>query len=296
MEYTLNTINDHSDDALEFARWLGREGFIQTRNRHCRACGGELKLEASAVFAQDGVAMRCSNQDCRQRFSVRQDSFFQPTTLSLKKQMQMMVLFCADSTVGATQRSLKVSNKAAVNFFDNCRGVWSDDLRDHPITFPDAGEFEVDECKIQRVHDQKLNVYFNQWVGGIYHRETRRVLLYRLPNRSAAVMIPPVLNHVPLHSFVYSDEHASYFQLRDHNYEHYTVNHSAGEYERDEDVGGGEIIHVHINSMEGIFSLVRRRLAYKSRRNVNRIDIILQEIMYRRSGRSLFDPFKWFRE
>ena len=48
----------------------------------------------------------------------------------------------------------------------------------------------------------------------------------------------------------------------------------------------------HNNTCEGVNSLIRRRLAYRSRRTMDYLDLILSEIVYRMSGRSLFDPFK----
>ena len=56
-------------------------------------------------------------------------------------------------------------------------------------------------------------------------------------------------------SLIYSDEYTIYNQLKNWGYEHKSVNHSQGEYARDEDGDGhGE---VHVNTMEGCWSLLR---------------------------------------
>lgn len=54
---------------------------------------------------------------------------------------------------------------------------------------------------------------------------------------------------------VYTDEYNIYCRLPEWGYEHKTVNHGAGEYARDED--GDGFHEVHVNTMEGFWSLLR---------------------------------------
>lgn len=54
---------------------------------------------------------------------------------------------------------------------------------------------------------------------------------------------------------VYTDEYNIYSRLTDWGYEHLTVNHSEGEYARDAD--GDGVNEVHVNTMEGFWSLLR---------------------------------------
>lgn len=299
MEYTVAIINDHARDEVEFVRWLGEEGFLDIEGRTCDMCDADLKLEGSTHFKGDGAAMRCSNNHCKRRYSVRTGSFFYPSPLPLRKQLEMLVLFCADATIAATRRVVEVSKPTVINFFDNCRGVWSDELQHRPITFTDPGEYEIDETIIKRVRDEEHNTLVCVWVSGIYSRDTDQCLLYRVADRSAESLIPPILTRVPRHSLTYTDDLTTYLALRRHRFQHYTVNHSAGIYERKVNIGDNahpDYVSVHINTMEGIFSFLRRRLTYKARRNLQRLDMILKEIMYRNSGRSLFAPFKRFRQ
>ena len=103
----------------------------------------------SKHYLRDEVVVRCHNQRCRAYHSIRSGSFFQPSPLSLKQQMQLLTLFTADATVSSAARALGIGRKAVTNFFDNSRGVWSDFLTWDPIEFADCGEFEVDECLIR---------------------------------------------------------------------------------------------------------------------------------------------------
>src|SRR6516165_530199 len=56
-------------------------------------------------------------------------------------------------------------------------------------------------------------------------------------------------------SVVYTDEYDIYHRLTEWGYEHHTVCHAAGEFARDED--GDGFCEVHVNTMEGFWSLLR---------------------------------------
>ena len=90
---------------------------------------------------------------------------------------------------------------------------------------------------------------------------------------------------------MYTNKWRSYRPLRSHEYIHFSVNHSKLEYAHKEQFGE-QILNVHINTMEGVNHEIRQRFSNKSSRNTERMDLILNEIMYRRSGRSLYHAFK----
>ena len=75
----------------------------------------------SKHYRRDEVVVRCHNQRCRSYHSIRSSSFFQPSPLSLKQQMQLLTLFTADATVSLAARALGIGRKAVTNFFDNSR-------------------------------------------------------------------------------------------------------------------------------------------------------------------------------
>jgi transposase-like protein len=70
------------------------------------------------------------------------------------------------------------------------------------------------------------------------------------------VTIRPIIEHfVEKGSIVYTDEYDIYNRLPRWDYQHKTVNHGNGEYARDED--GDGFHEVHVNTMEGFWSLLR---------------------------------------
>ena len=68
--------------------------------------------------------------------------------------------------------------------------------------------------------------------------------------------IQPIITHsLQPDTLVYTDEYAIYGRLEAWGYRHLTVNHAQGEYARDDD--HDDFCEVHINTMEGFWSLLR---------------------------------------
>src|SRR3954471_8885165 len=81
------------------------------------------------------------------------------------------------------------------------------------------------------------------------------VVLHLLANVRQATIKPLILASVTLGSLINTDEYAIYGRLPEWGFGHKTVNHGQGEYARDED--GDGFREVHVNTMEGIWSLLR---------------------------------------
>jgi transposase len=81
------------------------------------------------------------------------------------------------------------------------------------------------------------------------------VKLTVVPNVQQKVIQPIIQKTIQVGSTVYTDEYNIYDKMTQWGYEHKTVNHSNGEYARDED-GDGKY-EVHCNTQECIWSLLR---------------------------------------
>ena len=76
-----------------------------------------------------------------------------------------------------------------------------------------------------------------------------------LANMQQKTIEPLIKQFVAVDAQVYTDEYNIYRRLAQWGYVHNTVNHGAGEHARDED--GDGFHEVHINTMEGCWSLLR---------------------------------------
>ena len=81
------------------------------------------------------------------------------------------------------------------------------------------------------------------------------VVLRMLENVQQQTIAPIIRACVTEGARFYTDEYDIYNRLPEWGYEHRSVGHSRGEYARDED--GDGLHEIHVNTMEGIGSLLR---------------------------------------
>ena len=91
-------------------------------------------------------------------------------------------------------------------------------------------------------------------VLGLLQRDGE-VVIQMLPNVQQVTIQPVITKTVAPGSMLYTDEYDIYNRLPEWGYEHKCVNHSAGEYARDDD--GDGFHEVHVNTLEGFWSLLR---------------------------------------
>ena len=81
------------------------------------------------------------------------------------------------------------------------------------------------------------------------------VFIQMLPNVQQVTIKPVMTKVIKPGTLIFTDEYDIYARLPEWGYSHKSVNHSAGEYARDED--GDGFHEVHVNTMEGFWSLLR---------------------------------------
>ena len=81
------------------------------------------------------------------------------------------------------------------------------------------------------------------------------VVIRMFENVQTMTIEPLIKATIASGSLVYTDEYGIYNALENCRYRHKTVCHGAGEYARDED--GDGFCEVHVNTMEGFWSLLR---------------------------------------
>ncbi len=81
------------------------------------------------------------------------------------------------------------------------------------------------------------------------------VVIRMLANVQLATIRPIIESVIAPDAVVYTDEYDIYARLECWGYGHQTVCHSKGEYARDED--GDRFFEIHVNTMQGVWSLLR---------------------------------------
>ena len=82
-----------------------------------------------------------------------------------------------------------------------------------------------------------------------------QVVIHLLANVKQQTIEPFIKDTIASGTLVYTDEYSMYACLETWGYDHKRVNHGRGEYARDED--GDGFCEVHVNTMEGFWSLLR---------------------------------------
>jgi transposase-like protein len=82
-----------------------------------------------------------------------------------------------------------------------------------------------------------------------------QVVINLLANVKQKTIEPLIKDTIMPGTLIYTDEYSIYARLDGWGYEHKRVNHGRGEFARDED--GDGLCEVHVNTMEGFWSLLR---------------------------------------
>jgi transposase-like protein len=82
-----------------------------------------------------------------------------------------------------------------------------------------------------------------------------QVVINLLANVKQKTIEPLIKDTIMPGTLIYTDEYSIYARLDVWGYEHKSVNHGRGEFARDED--GDGLCEVHVNTMEGFWSLLR---------------------------------------
>lgn len=291
MEYTHKDLDIANNNQLEFIMWLHEERFLNIADKVCSRCNSKMYLQYSARFKGDSTCLHCSNNRCLSYTSIRHGSFFRRSNLPLKDQMCLLIQFVGGASVRSTALTFGYSRTTVSKFFKRCRKTYQEEIHQNPIRFEDFSEYEVDETMLKNVFNALEEVVPVQWIAGILEQSSHKVIMYRTSGRKSTELLPSIRDNVQKFALLYSDELTTYHMLDD-EYAHYAVNHSQGEYVRAEDIGDGDIVSVHINTLERVWRTIKPRLKPQTRRNPQQMDLILDEYMYRYSGCSLFTPFK----
>ena len=81
------------------------------------------------------------------------------------------------------------------------------------------------------------------------------LVIRMLENVQQQTIEPIIKATVATGTLIFTDEYTIYSRLQSWGFDHKTVCHSAGEYARDED--GDGFCEVHVNTIEGVWSLLR---------------------------------------
>ncbi len=235
---------------------------------------------------------RLQNQDkfecsrCEYQFSVTSGTIFHDTHLALRKWFIAAYLICESKKgISAAQigRTLGVTYKTAWYLCHRIREAMGNGTQSAGPTL--FGIVEVDETLVggKRRGVGSGNRIGKTWVAGAVQRGGQ-IRLEKIPNIRKKTLHSFIAKHVRDETeAIYTDELRSHIGLEDHDTRHETVDHSAYEW-----VFGD----VHTNSVEGIWSLLKRSIMGSFHKiSAKHLEAYLDELEWRFNNRK--NPFLW---
>lgn len=197
----------------------------------CSKCEIAMTMIEHGHFAQDGHCWWCNRTSCKRRVSIRTDSYFARSHLSLGS--CFMIIFCYLKYGKMLQKDmadiLEVSEMAMTDWGNYIRETISSYFLQNPLKLGANSPVQIDEslfggrCKYHRGdHSQHMQ----SWVFGMVEEETRLCVFWTVDNRNAATLTSIIEEHVVPGATIKSDQWSAYSSLGQLGFDHLTVNHS----------------------------------------------------------------------
>ena len=237
-------------------------GKIECPYKYC-----DSKFYASSVSKvysfKDGKTFKCSC--CKKRFSVRVGTIFEDLNIPLRKWFMATYLITSHKKgISSVQlgKDIGVTQKSAWFMLHRLRHA----SKTKPFAF--EGTVEADETfvggKYENMHaDKKATEPQKAIVLGMLNRETKQVKSVVVASTEYHNLGAEILNTVQMGANLITDGHTGYEALKMY-YKHDSVNHSAKEHVRIEEVikedDSRESVKIHTNTVEGFWGLVKKTI------------------------------------
>ena len=218
------------EDKEKMFNWLKDKKLLgDYQNATCEKCYfGKLRLQTDKSFSQDGIYWRCNNSSCRKKISIRKNSWFEKSHMSLESILKLTYYWVYKYPEELLMHELKIgSDHTAVDWYNFAREVCVEVLERNSEQIGGPGEIvEIDESKFGKRKYHRGKRVDGVWVFGGIDRRTKRCFLQTVTNRSAETLIPIIIANIKPGTTIMSDCWKAYSKIKEEGYLHSTVNHS----------------------------------------------------------------------
>lgn len=262
---------------------LRRDGLLRNQ-LICRTCGHVMTERK--VGKSDGIMFECSKRTCRHTKSVRVDSFFHGSKLSLTECMIMLHLWCKGYTEKLILEDYSFSIGTVVDWFRYSRELCVDYFERNTCIIGGPGTVvEIDETMVvKRKYDRGRMLAAGWLFGGIERREDGefRCFVCLVYDRSATHLTHLIRQHVALGTHIMTDGWGAYSGLSTMGYQHSVVVHN-------ENFVSPENRDIHTQQIEATWCSLKR---FIRARGTNKGEFFIEYIcewIFRRTFRDVFN-------
>jgi transposase-like protein len=230
-------------------------------NKFCFFCNSHRIHEY-----KDFKRNRC--YECKQTFSIRKGTIFDDSKISLQKWFMSIYLINSNkkgiSSIALAEQ-IGVTQKTAWFMLQRIRNASNKNFSNKLL----KDTVEIDEAyfggKAKNMHMskriKKQGIYEKTTVLGMVERNNK-VKAIKVQNAQANTLQREIYSNVQTDSIIVTDEHKAYNSISHFKYDHKVVNHSTGEYVRQDYITkrGEErkAFKIHTNTIEGYWAWVKR--------------------------------------
>ncbi|XP_068220037.1 uncharacterized protein [Palaemon carinicauda] len=252
-------LRDFTRVTPEFFHYLFREGLLGDFRGPCKKCKkGDVALMRNGCNVRNGQSnyfWRCRNRKCRRKFTMRHKSFFERSHL---EEREIILLTCCWvhrwPQYCVELKNEQLGSHTLVDWYNFCRKVCEQVLILDNKKIGGPGHIvEVDESKFGK---RKYNIGHKvegTWVFGGIDRETRETFFRVVEKRNAETLISALKEHVLPGTTIIFDCWKGYGKVKDHDFKHFTVNHSVNFVDPNDPT-------VHTNTIESQWRVLKRSL------------------------------------
>jgi transposase-like protein len=219
----------------------------------CPHCGSKERISKMKGKATRIGLYKC--YVCRKQFTVKIGTIFEDSHIPLRIWLQAIYLLCSSKKgISSNQlhRTLGVTLKTAWFMSHRIREAMRQNLLS-PFGSR-GGAVEADETYLWDDPDSPYppSMWNKNKILSLVDRRTGSAKSVVMEHLSASTLIPVLKENIGKEARLITDDAPFYRETRDYFAQHYTVNHSAGEYVSPYNPA------IHTNTVEGYFSLFKR--------------------------------------
>jgi hypothetical protein len=223
---------------------------------------------------------QCKYSGCRAQVSIFKNSIFSTSRISCNKMLHLGYMWLKRASVNDMIDTIGINAKTVTAKCKLLAQAVSESLELEDDVIGGEGIIvEIDECLTARRKYNRGHVVHGCWIlGDVERTEARKVFMVRLPDRTAATLIPILAARILPGSTVYSDLWKAYACLSTKTgLIHDTVNHSLNFKD--------PVTGVHTNTIEATWSAFKRGIKPR-RRTADMIDEEIEVFIWRRKNAS----------